>query len=239
MKAIIALLLLISGAAASAETRNFTVTTFDQLIIRGAVDVHVETGVAPYARVIGPARAIPQIEIEQTGRIMTVSVNRSAWGANPTDGGDPLRIEIGTPSLDRASVNGPGRLRIERIEVDEFSLILGGSGHAEVAAMDVERLTVGLAGAGSMRLAGETLEAKVLVRGLSSLQANDLNVRDLNLTVDGNGMVQITATNSAELQTRGAGDIALQGRPACTLNIEGPTRISGCEVREGFGRNRR
>ncbi|WP_265528469.1 GIN domain-containing protein [Sphingomicrobium marinum] len=239
MKAIIALLLLISGAAASAETRNFTVTTFDQLIIRGAVDVHVETGVAPYARVIGPARAIPQIEIEQTGRIMTVSVNRSAWGANPTDGGDPLRIEIGTPSLDRASVNGPGRLRIERIEVDEFSLILGGSGHAEITAMDVERLTVGLAGAGSMRLAGETLEAKVLVRGLSSLQANDLKVRDLNLTVDGNGMVQITATNSAELQTRGAGDIALQGRPACTLNIEGPTRISGCEVREGFGRNRR
>lgn len=239
MKAIIALLLLITGAAASAETRNFTVTSFDQLVIRGAVDVQVETGVAPYARVIGPARAIPQIEIEQTGRIMTVSVNRSAWGTNPTDGGDPLRIEIGTPSLDRASVNGPGRLHIERIEVDDFSLILGGSGHAEVADMDVDRLTVGLAGAGSMRLAGETLQAKVLVRGLSSLQANDLKVRDLNLTVDGNGLVQITATNSAELQTRGAGDIALQGRPACTLNIEGPTRVSGCEVREGFGRTRR
>ncbi|NNC48759.1 MAG: hypothetical protein HKO13_10075 [Sphingomonas sp.] len=239
MKVIIALFLLFSGTIASAETRNFTVTSFDQLVIRGAVDVQVETGVASYARVIGPARAIPQIEIEQTGRIMTVSVNRSAWGTNPTDGGDPLRIEIGTPSLDRASVNGPGRLRIESIEVDQFSLLLGGSGHAQVDRMDVERLTIGLAGAGSMRLAGETLEAKVLVRGLSSLQANDLKVRDLNLTVDGNGLVQITATHSVDLQTRGAGDIALQGSPACTLDIEGPTRVSGCEVREGFGRSRR
>lgn len=239
MKAIIALFLLVTGSAALADTRNFTVTTFDQLEVRGAVDVTVETGVAPYARVIGPARAIPQIDIDQNGRIMTVGVNRSAWGANPTDGGEPLRVEIGTPSLDRASISGPGRLRIESIETDEFSLILGGSGHAEVGAMDVERLTVGIAGAASMRLSGEALEASVLVRGLSSLQAADLNVRDLDLAVDGNGLVRITATNSVDLETRGAGDVVLEGRPACTLQIDGPTRVTGCEVREGFGRTRR
>ena len=240
MKAIIALFLLVSASAALADTRNLTVSSFEEVRVRGAVDVTVETDVAPYARIIGPARAIDQIEIDQNGRILTVSVNRSAWGNNPVDNrGEPVRIEIGTPSLDKATVNGPGRLRIERIENDDFSLILGGSGHAEVGAMDIERLTIGLAGAGSMRLAGEALEASMLVRGLTSLQARDLNVRDLELAVEGNALIAITATNSAELETRGSADITLEGRPACTLAIEGPTRVTGCEVREGFGRTRR
>lgn len=240
MKAIIALFLCLAAAPALADTRNLTVSSFEEVRVRGAVDVTVETDVAPYARIIGPARAINQIEVDQNGRIITISVNRSTWGQNPIDNrGDPVRVEIGTPSLDKATVNGPGRLRIERVENDDFSLILGGSGHAEVGDMDIERLTVGLAGAGSMRLAGEAFEASMLIRGLTSLQAVDLSVRDLELAVDGSGLVRVTATNSATLETRGAGDITLEGRPACTLDIEGPTRVTGCEVREGFGRTRR
>lgn len=224
---------------AAAQQRNHTVSSFDEVRVRGAVDVTIETDVAPYARVIGPAAAAEQIDIQQNGRIITIGVTRSAWGQNPSDGrGEPVRVEIGTPMLDKATLNGSGRLTIVNVENDEFSLILGGSGYADVRAMDVERLTVGLAGAGGMRLSGDVLEASMLVRGVTSLQAIDLSVRDLKLAVDGNGLVRITATNSVDLEARGGADITLEGRPACTLEIEGPTRITGCEVREGFGRDR-
>ena len=238
---IIALILALVALAspAAAQQRNHTVSSFEEVRVRGAVDVTIETDVAPYARVIGPAAAAEQISIEQNGRIITIGVQRSAWGRNPSDSrGEPLRIEIGTPVLNKATVNGSGRLTILDIDNDEFSLVLGGSGYADVKKMKIERLTIGLAGAGGMRLSGEALEASMLVRGLTSLQASDLTVRDLKLAVDGNGLVRVTATNSVDLEARGGGDITLEGNPACTLYIEGPTRVTGCEVREGFGRSR-
>lgn len=238
---IIALFLALVALAspAAAQQRNHTVSSFEEVRVRGAVDVTIETDVAPYARVIGPAAAAEQISIEQNGRIITIGVQRSAWGRNPSDGrGEPVRVEIGTPVLNKATVNGSGRLTILDIDNDEFSLVLGGSGYADVRNIKIERLTIGLAGAGGMRLSGEALQASMLVRGLTSLQATDLNVRDLKLAVDGNGLVRVTATNSVDIEARGGGDIMLEGNPACTLDIEGPTRVTGCEVREGFGRSR-
>ncbi|WP_260484485.1 DUF2807 domain-containing protein [Sphingomicrobium flavum] len=233
----LALFALVSPAAA--QQRNHTVSSFEEVRVRGAVDVTIETDVAPYARVIGPAAAAEQISIEQNGRILIISINRSAWGRNPSDRlGEPLRVELGTPKLEKATLNGSGRITIPAIENDEFTLMLGGSGYADVKQMTIERLTIGLAGAGGMRLAGEAMEASMLVRGLTSLQAADLAVRDLKLAVDGNGLVNVTATNTLDLEARGAGDITLEGSPACTLDIEGPTRVTGCEVREGFGRSR-
>ncbi|MBB3764620.1 GIN domain-containing protein [Sphingomicrobium lutaoense] len=227
---IIALLLSLCALAApaSAQQRNYTVTSFTQLRVDGAIHVKLTTDSAPFARASGKAAATNAVDIRMNGRTLTISLRRDAWGAYPGDDGGPLLVEVGTHRIERASLSGSGRLDIDRLEGMKAGLALRGAGSLQVGAIELDEFTLLVAGAGSARIAGSAKQASIKVQGLSALDAANFMADELSMAVEGPALVRIGADDSLDLSVAGAADIVVSGNPACTMTVRGAASISGC-----------
>ena len=224
-----------SSAVAFAETqgfggggRNFTVRGFERLRIDGPVEVKLITGVPPYARAIGSQGAISSVDVRNNGQTLIISYRQQERRGFRDEDRGPVVVEIGTRTLEQAWINGSGQLDIDRIERRTFTLSVQGAGGARIDKIDVDTLDIGLQGAGNIRVAGEAKEATYLVRGMSNLDAERLEVRDLELGIDGPSFARVNASNALDLQAIGPVDVTVVGDPACTLNVQGSARVLGC-----------
>lgn len=227
------------GAAvpADAATRNFGVSGFDRVRIDGPFAVRLATGVAPFARASGSPGALDGVAIEMQGRTLVVRVNRSSWGGYPGEAKGPVEVTIGTHELNSALLSGAGSLGIDTVRGMAFDLAVQGSGLASVDSVAVDDLKVGIAGSGSIRLGGGAARMTAVVRGLSTLDAAGLAVKDATIGAEGAATIRAAISNSAKIEAQGPAAITLTGSPACTSRLAGSASVSGCRVSGGmFGR---
>ncbi|MBW0144132.1 GIN domain-containing protein [Sphingomicrobium clamense] len=210
------------------DGRNFTVRGFERIRIDGPVAVKLVTGVPPRARATGDRNAINQVDVRMNGRTLVVGWEQSNRRGFRGDNHGPVVVEIGTRTLEKAWVNGSGQLDIDRIERRDFTLSVQGAGGASIDDIEVDTLDVGVAGAGNIRISGEAKEATFLVRGMSNLDAERTEVRDLTLGVEGPSFARVQATGEIEIDAVGTVDITVTGDPACTVRAMGSARITGC-----------
>lgn len=233
MKTAAALALLVSafaaGAPAAAADRNFGVSGFDRVRVDGPYRVRLTTGVAPFARASGSAAAVERVAVEVQGRTLIVRPDRSAWGGYPGSSAGPVEVAIGTHELSQAWLNGAGSLDIDRARGLSFDLSVQGAGTASIADVAVDQLEIALAGSGGARLAGAALKVTTIVRGIATLDAAGLTVRDATIGADGPATVRMTVTGSAKVDTRGTGSVELIGSPSCTVRAAGSATVSGCK----------
>jgi hypothetical protein len=226
---------LIASAAASliaspaeAATRNFGITSFDKVRVEGPFDVALKTGVAPYATASGSSAALDRVAIEVRGDTLVVRNDVNAWGGDPNRNLGPVEISLGTHDLSAAWVAGSGSLTIDRAKGLTFVLSIAGSAIADVGQADVDQLNVTLVGTASATLGGRAGKMVALVRGISSLDATNLAVKDAALTADGTTKIKANVSNSVTVGATGPATIELDGRPACTLRVNGSATVSGC-----------
>ncbi|WP_118857962.1 GIN domain-containing protein [Sphingomonas mesophila] len=223
-------LLLAAAAPAAAADRNFGVNGFDRVRVDGDYRVELTTGVAPYAKASGDVRAIDRLNIKVEGRTLIVRLAQSGgWGSERQSSG-PVTIRIGTHELTTAQVNGAGSLAINRVEGLKFEASAAGAGMLTIADVAVDQLTVVLAGAASARLAGKAGRVTALVRGMSVLDAGQLEVKDSKIVAEGPATVRLTASETAKVTAAGVGSVSLAGNPACTLDVHGSASVSGCRA---------
>lgn len=220
--------LLLTALPASAAERNFSVTSFDRIRVEGPFAVRLVTGKAPYAKASGSAQGLDGVSVEINGKTLVVRPNRSSWGGYPGQQRGPVEVSVGTHELTSAVLNGSGSLAVDKVRGLAFDLTIQGAGTASIGDVAVDRLTTGIAGAGSAKLAGKALKFTAVVRGTSSLDARELQVKDLKLGAEGPTTVVAVATNSADISARGLAAVTLEGKPACKILAEGSSTVSGC-----------
>lgn len=228
-----ALALVSADVAASSQGfggggRNFTVRQFETIRIDGPVRVELEDDVAPYARVEGDNHAIHNVNVRMNGKTLIVSWSQSGRRGYRGESHGPVTVKVGTRDLGKAFVNGSGDLVIDRVERRTFDLSVNGAGAARIGEIDVDQLEVALTGAANARIEGEAKEATLIVRGMSNLDAERLEVRDMVLGVEGPSFARVHANNAVEIDAIGTVDIQVSGNPACTIRAQGPARITGC-----------
>ena len=227
---LIAATLLAVASPVSAATRNFGINSFEKLRIEGPYRVRLTTGVAPFARASGSPAAIERIALEMRGNVLLVHANTSGWG-----GGYPgldmgsVEIILGTHDLTSASLTGSGALQIDKVKGLSFDLSVQGSGAAAIGQANVDQLKVGVGGSGSATLAGQAGMMTAIVRGVSSLQAQNLATKDATIGAEGTATVDAKVTNSAKVDGNGAITVRFTGSPACTLRVSGSASVSGCK----------
>lgn len=213
---------------ATAATRSYTVTSFDRVRVDGPYSVQLTTRRSPFARASGSAQALEGLSLRVEGRTLVIRRNTSAWGGYPGQAQDPLEISVGTHELSSASLNGAGTLLIDRVEGLTFALSAQGAGRAEIGEVQADRLVVALSGTVISRVAGKTLKLTAIVRGASSLDASGLAVKDALLSAEGPAQLAAAASDTARVDASGTAQVALTGRPACTLRVLGSSTVSGC-----------
>ena len=227
---LIAATLLAIASPASAATRNFGINSFEKLRIEGPYKVRLATGVAPFAKASGSPAALERIALEMRGNTLLVRANSSGWG-----GGYPgldmgsVEITLGTHDLTSASLTGSGALQIDKVKGLSFDLSVQGSGTAAIGQANVDQLKVGIGGSGSATLTGRAGMMTAIVRGVSSLQAQNLATKDATIGAEGTATVDAKVTNSVKVDGNGAITVRFTGSPACTLRVSGSASVSGCK----------
>jgi hypothetical protein len=226
---IVAALALPFAAPADGATRNFGITSFEKIRIEGPFKVRLTTGVAPFASASGSAAAIDRVAIETRGNTLVVHSNLSGWGGYPGQDLGGVTINVGTHDLNSAWTSGSGALAIDRVKGLSFDLSVQGSGSATIGEANVDQLHVAVVGTGNATLAGQAGMMTALVRGVSSLDAAKLRIKDATIGAEGTATVAATVTNSAKIDGSGPATVKLSGGPACTLRVTGSTSVSGCK----------
>ena len=227
---LIAATLLAVASPASAATRNFGINSFEKLRIEGPYRVRLATGVAPFAKASGSPAALERIALEMRGNTLLVRANSSGWGGGyPGIDMGSVEITLGTHDLTSASLTGSGALQIDKVKGLSFDLSVQGSGVAAIGQTNVDQLKVGVGGSGSVTLAGQAGMMTAVVRGVSSLQAQNLTTKDATIGAEGTATVDAKVTNSAKVDGNGAITVRFTGSPACTLRVSGSASVSGCK----------
>jgi len=215
-------------APSHAATRNYGVEGFDRIRVDGPFKVKLTTGVAPFAKASGSAMALDRVALDLQGRTRVVHVNQSSWGGYPGAAPGPVEIALGTHELSGAAVNGSGSLEINRIAGLKFDLAVEGSGDATVGASDVDQLRITLFGNASTTVSGRGATLTAFQRGITSLNAAGLTIKDATIGAEGGSTTSAAVTNSARITASGSATVTLTGNPSCTVRANGSASVSGC-----------
>ena len=218
-----------AASPASAATRNFGISGFEKVRVEGPYKVRLTTGVAPFASASGPPAAIDKVAVEMRGNTLLVHSSTSSWGGYPGRDSGPVEINLGTHDLSSAWLNGSGAIAIDKVKGLKFDLSVQGAGSAAIGAVDVDQLGVAVVGTGSANLAGQAGTLTAVVRGVSSLDAATLAIKDATIGAEGTANVAARVSNSVKVDGSGAVTIRLTGAPACTLRVGGSATVSGCK----------
>ncbi|HEY8591947.1 MAG TPA: DUF2807 domain-containing protein [Sphingomicrobium sp.] len=213
---------------AGAATRNFGITGFTKIRVDGPFKVRLATGVAPFAKASGSASALDRLAISVQGETLVVRSNTAAAGSYSGNDNGLVEISAGTHELSAAWLNGSGSLAIDRVKALKFDLSVQGSGAAEIGQAAVDQLNINALGTASARVGGKAGKLTAVVRGISSLDAAALIVKDATLGAEGAATIAANVSGSVKLDASGPATVRLAGRPACTLRVSGAATVSGC-----------
>jgi hypothetical protein len=137
-------------------------------------------------------------------------------------------IELGTPDIASALVNGAGALAIDKVKALKFDFSIQGSGVLQIGQADVDQMRALLDGSASTRLGGRAGSVNASIRGTSTFDAESLAVKDAVIAAEGPTMVRATVTNSAKIDARGLTSVTISGGAACTVKTQGSATVTGC-----------
>ena len=220
--------LVLLAAPADAATRNFGITNFQKVRIEGPFNVSLTTGVAPFARATGSPAALDRVAIDVRGNTLVVHANQDSWGGYPGKDAGPVEVSLGTHDLSSAWINGSGALSIDKAKGLSFDLSVAGSAVADVDQVAVDQLDVSIVGTASATLGGRAGKLTSTVRGISRLDAANLQVKDAAIGAEGSATIYLAVSNAVTIDASGPSTIRLDGHPSCTLRASGSVNVSGC-----------
>ena len=119
--------------------------------------------------------------------------------------GDATSAALKTPAL-ALSVNGSGKVRLDRLEVDDL-----------IAAT--------VSGSGQIALGGRSARLAVTMAGSGDVDARDLAANDVNVRVTGSGAASVTAQRTLQISIVGAGEVSHAGAATPKVSIVGSGRV--------------
>ncbi|MGH6780595.1 MAG: head GIN domain-containing protein [Sphingomonadaceae bacterium] len=217
-----AMLMLAVTAPAAAAERGFSVTDFDRVRLEGPYAVEIATGRGTTARASGDREAIERVSLQVQGRTLVIRPDRNSWGGYPGEKREGrVVIRLTTGELRSIALSGSGSMTIDRARGARVELIVQGSGRLDIARVETDRLDIGIMGSGAVRLGGTVKALNALVRGSAALDGAALTANDLSLATESAGDVTIGARTSAKVQSTGAGQTVITGKPACSVTAIG------------------
>jgi len=171
------------------------VPDFHAIDLETCADVKVTVGEANSVHLSGDDNVLPMVKTRVDNGVLSIDLPGSySYRCN-------LEVVIGTPSLDRFTIEGSGDVDIQGLAADEVKLAIEGSGtiHARGTA---ESLIGSIEGSGTL--------------GLS-----DLDAKSAELSIEGSGSMEVRVAKLLRYSIDGSGDIEYSGNPELGGDIDG------------------
>lgn len=188
------------------ETRD--VGAFDEVYLKGSMDVEIKVGGEQSVRVEADANIIDHIETIVKGDELHIQLERGNYRSIKR-----MKIYITVPSLDAAGVHGSGDMLVEGAEAEDFDLQVHGSGDAIVKNGKFGDLDMSLHGSGDIKISGTCSEVEADLHGSGDIDADGMICQSAEVTVQGSGDVSVHANEAADITIQGSGDVVVYGKP--------------------------
>jgi hypothetical protein len=225
MRFLLAALIVAISAPAVAAERRYSVTDFNRVEVDGPYLVTLTTGSSSSARATGSNAALDRISVEVQGQTLRVRSNPSAWGGYPGAAIELPSITLTTRDLQAVSVNGSGKLTVDKAKGLKLTISVVGSGQASIAAVDADTLFVTAFGSGQISLGGRAKSLRADVQGAANLDAAGMTASDAQLFANSAGTTKLNVSHAVTIQASGTGDVDVGGMPACTVKNSGSGQV--------------
>ncbi len=217
-------LLAVSGVAAHAEDRRFTVTGFDHIMASGSENITITTGKAASLVATGAAEQLDKLDINVEGNTLRID-HKSHWGWN-WGNRDAVRIAITMPALQGIKASGSGDIVADHGTGPMFESRLSGSGNLRIADIDSSDVVLGITGSGDITAAGKCKQARLTISGSGEMALAGLTCSAVDIGISGSGDVVVRATQEAMTRVSGSGNVVITGGARCQSRTTGRGTIS-------------
>jgi hypothetical protein len=196
-------------------TRDYTVETFDKIIISTSGDVILTQGSQQSVQIKADQKIIDDLDVSVNGNTLTIKEKKVILPGNT------IVIQIKTPEFKAIGVKGIGNIRNNgTIKADSLDLSIEASGVIDLG-LDVTDLSSSIEGSGKIGLSGTAENHDISISGSGTVKGYDLETNTTSVTILGSGEAQVMVQDTLNVDITGAGSIKYKGSPKITQNIKG------------------
>jgi len=223
LAALIAVLMIQPVGAAE---RKFSISGFDNIRVRGGVNVIIVTGKGPSAKAQGANRKIlDRVSLEKSGDQLVVSVQPKSIDSGSHSPDEPVTIHLTAHNIKSITHLGSGRVTLDSLGGRSSRARMGGFGTMEIGSVDSDRLDIAMTGGGHLTIAGKARDVRITLQGASIFDGSALTAEKLILVHRGPSSSHITVKREADINNSGTGVIRIDGRPNCSVHTDGFAEI--------------
>jgi|GEM_PF-6453734 len=195
----------------------------ESLEIVGDPDVtsSIKTSVADRTLVISSEKKLPtnsSITYKLIVKNLTgVVLNDFGVVKIPTYGSDALEL----------TVNGPGRMDLGNLKVNDLRLVLNGNGSFEADSIISNKLSVSSPDTGSISIASGNSVDLLLELGPGFFLGADFKSTNVTVNMNGSGTAQVWAVEKLDVAINGKGQVTYFGEPTMNMSISGGGQLTG------------
>jgi len=186
------------GSGVQAE-EDRAVAEFRAIELDASATVRVQVGQTPSVHLSGDDNLLAEVRTRVANGVLSIDLSRSC------DFHRGLEIVIGTPSLERFSLEGSGDVRIQ--------------------GLAAERLKLAIEGSGTVRALGTARELIGSIEGSGDLSLAELEAARAELSIEGSGAMDVRVTEALHYSIEGSGSIRYAGTPELAGEVDGSGSI--------------
>lgn len=213
------------AAPAAAADRTYSVTDFDRVIVEGPYAVQLTLGAPSRAVASGTQGGLDRVTVDVQGQTLRIRRNRSAWGGGPGADSGPVTIRLSTRNLRSARLIGPATLDMDGARGLNLELSVEGSGRIRATNIAADNLSLALLGSGGLDVAGTAKALTGNFQGTGNVEGTRLISQNGRVITNTVGAVALTVNGPVTVAANGLGDVAIFGRPACTVTGQGASQV--------------
>jgi len=192
--------------------------SFDSIELLGSIDLEISQGDFAPLRIEASEEDLPKVVTELDGETLTIGCQEE--DKKFTECG-PILVHVVLPKLKSLHVRGSGDTKgMTAFHSDTMNLGVHGAGNIAIE-LHAKRLDLNIQGSANASLSGVVDTFQTTIQGSGSLLAPKLETKDVNVTIQGSGSVQVHVTGALDVSIMGSGSVFYTGAPKVTESIQG------------------
>lgn len=172
---------------------------------------------------------LPQLSTEVLSGTLTIKTVETDWKTtvNPSK---QVKIDITVRDLTEIILSAPvGDLKVNDLQADTLQLVVSGGAQVRLNGIQVDLLDSVLSGAGDIQASGTADELKLILSGLGSFNAADLQSNKAAIELSGMGDATVRVEEELAATITGAGSIKYFGHPRVEQSVNGAGSVKPAE----------
>jgi hypothetical protein len=214
--------------AGGAAAPNVGATT--RIASEGMVDIEVTVGAPASVSLSCAPDLAAHVHIESQGDLLRIWTDPNLFGVHTgrcvaligsprlvaldLSGSGDGHIHGPAGEIERVVTSGSGDVVIDELGAPTLALSSTGSGNVTARGVHAQTLTITADGSGDVHVAGASDHVQITCSGSGNVDARALGAADVEARASGSGDVEVQASQRANVDASGSGDIVVRGKPA-------------------------